>query len=156
MTQASPQNESTRKPAPRAAYAVALLVALASVAGIYYFQTSSAPVEIPFVAAPLSPAGERPASAGLELDAAPQPSKPSAPAIAEDDDIIVDESVYEAELAERYDDPYEIQEFIDPPDETGRVHAGKEPIHTAAEDEDEDFEDYEPTPAAGPPPLPEP
>lgn len=76
--------------------------------------------------------------------------------IAEDDEgIIVDESVYEAELEERYADPYEIQEHIEQPEEPEGVHLSHDPNITAAEEEPEELEAYEPEPAAGPPPLPD-
>lgn len=63
---------------------------------------------------------------------------PAAPAAAEEDgEFIVDPSVAAAEEEERTADPYEINEALVMPDETGRVQPSYADIVTAAEEEPE-------------------
>lgn len=95
------------------------------------------------------PAEQRPAAAAAStpykewqvptmpaITATPAPAA-TAPAAEEDGEFIVDPSVAAAEEEERTADPYEINEVLVMPDETGRVQPGYDDIVTAAEEEPE-------------------
>jgi hypothetical protein len=76
---------------------------------------------------------------------------PTPPAVTEEDgEFIVDPSVAAAEEEERNADPYEINEALVMPDETGRVQPSYADIVTAAEEEPEAPKDGSTEEAAAP------
>jgi hypothetical protein len=137
-----PQDSLKTSRIHRGWYAAATIVVLAIAAMEFPHHTLPAPANappsattpVPEDAAPLTPPAPVPTHVPFVMAPTDLP---------EDDDVIIDSSVYEAEQEEKYADPYEINEVLLMPDETDRVHPGYDDIVTAAEDEPDEPEEKE-------------